>query len=80
MTDQCVASVTAADAPGPAVLSGHMIITEGAVFSEELYNSSSLLFKSLAFDVENLVSSQAFILKISRYSTVQRERNETTQQ
>ncbi|XP_029704118.1 enteropeptidase [Takifugu rubripes] len=44
------------DAAEPVVLSGQMIITEGAVFSDELSNSSSLLFKSLAFDVENLVS------------------------
>lgn len=43
-----------------------MVITEGAVFSEELHNSSSLLFKSLAFDVENLVRRHAFILKIDR--------------
>ncbi|KAI3374082.1 hypothetical protein L3Q82_022648 [Scortum barcoo] len=40
----------------PVVLSGRMVITEGAVFSEELNNSSSLLFKSLAFDVQHLVS------------------------
>ncbi|XP_040907254.1 enteropeptidase [Toxotes jaculatrix] len=39
-----------------AVLSGRMVITEGAVFSEELRNSSSLQFKSLAFDVQQLVS------------------------
>ncbi|XP_076607124.1 enteropeptidase [Chaetodon auriga] len=43
-------------AADPAVLSGQMVITEGAVFSEELKNSSSLEFKSLAFDVQNLVS------------------------
>ncbi|KAK2859692.1 hypothetical protein Q5P01_004312 [Channa striata] len=40
----------------PAVLSGRMLITEGAVFSEELRNSSSLQFKSLALDVQQLVS------------------------
>lgn len=61
--DQCAAAVTGADAAEPVVLSGQMIITGGAVFSDELSNSSSLLFKSLAFDVENLVRSQAFILK-----------------
>lgn len=49
----------------PEVLSGRMVITQGAVFSEELNNSSSLLFKSLAFDVQNLVRSHAFILKIT---------------
>ncbi|TNM84403.1 hypothetical protein fugu_008581 [Takifugu bimaculatus] len=54
--DQRVAAVTGAGAAEPVVLSGQMIITEGAVFSDELSNSSSLLFKSLAFDVENLVS------------------------
>lgn len=56
----------------PAVLSGTMAITGGAVFSEELKNSSSLQFKSLAFDFQQLVRSQllfwhnsAFILKVS---------------
>lgn len=49
----------------PAVLSGRMVITQGAVFSEDLKNSSSLLFKSLAFDVQDLVRSQAFILKVT---------------
>uniref|UniRef100_A0AAQ4QPI7 Transmembrane serine protease 15 n=1 Tax=Gasterosteus aculeatus aculeatus TaxID=481459 RepID=A0AAQ4QPI7_GASAC len=44
---------------GPAkttVLTGRMSITEGAVFSEELKNSSSLRFKSLAYDVQQQVS------------------------
>lgn len=76
----CVASVAGADAAAPAVLSGQMTITEGAVFSDELHNSSSPLFKSLAFDVEKLVSSQAFILKISRGSIVLWARNKRTQQ
>uniref|UniRef100_UPI003AADEEE1 LOW QUALITY PROTEIN: enteropeptidase-like n=1 Tax=Centroberyx gerrardi TaxID=166262 RepID=UPI003AADEEE1 len=40
---------------GPA-LGGRMVISEGVVFSEELRNSSSLQFKSLAFDVQRLVS------------------------
>ncbi|XP_068565414.1 enteropeptidase [Cebidichthys violaceus] len=40
----------------PTVLSGRMSIIEGAVFSEELKNSSSLQFKSLAYDVQQLVS------------------------
>lgn len=80
MTDQCFVSVAGADSAEPAVLSGEMVITEGAVFSDELYNSSSLLFKSLAFDVENLVSSRAFILKSSRYGIVLKEINKTTQQ
>ncbi|XP_059206892.1 enteropeptidase [Centropristis striata] len=40
----------------PAALSGRMAITHGAIFSEELKNSSSLHFKSLAFDVQRLVS------------------------
>nr|XP_033502316.1 enteropeptidase-like [Epinephelus lanceolatus] len=47
----------------PAVLSGQMVITDGAVFSDELKNSSSLKFKSLAFDIQQLVRPQAFILK-----------------
>ncbi|KAF7653605.1 hypothetical protein LDENG_00081100 [Lucifuga dentata] len=33
-----------------------MVITGGAIFSEELMNSSSLQFKSLAFDLQHLVS------------------------
>ncbi|KAM9788623.1 enteropeptidase [Neosynchiropus ocellatus] len=42
-------------ANGPTVLHGALVITEGAEMSEELKNSSSSAFKSLAFDVENLV-------------------------
>ncbi|KAF1378036.1 hypothetical protein PFLUV_G00185420 [Perca fluviatilis] len=38
------------------VLSGRMVITHGAVYSDELKNSGSPQFKSLAFDVQNLVS------------------------
>ncbi|KAL6098208.1 tmprss15 [Pungitius sinensis] len=38
------------------VLTGRMLITEGAVFSDELKNSSSLRFKSLAYDVQQQVS------------------------
>ncbi|XP_034746786.1 enteropeptidase-like [Etheostoma cragini] len=45
----------------PSVLRGRMLITRGAVYSDELKNSSSLQFKSLAFDVQNLVS-EAFAL------------------
>ncbi|KAK1875177.1 Enteropeptidase [Dissostichus eleginoides] len=40
----------------PTELSGRMLITEGAFYSEELKNSSSLRFKSLAYDVQHLVS------------------------
>ncbi|XP_039633777.1 enteropeptidase [Perca fluviatilis] len=40
----------------PGVLSGRMVITHGAVYSDELKNSGSPQFKSLAFDVQNLVS------------------------
>ncbi|XP_035846915.1 enteropeptidase [Sander lucioperca] len=40
----------------PGMRSGRMVITHGAVYSDELKNSSSLQFKSLAFDVQNLVS------------------------
>uniref|UniRef100_A0A3Q3IQH3 Transmembrane serine protease 15 n=1 Tax=Monopterus albus TaxID=43700 RepID=A0A3Q3IQH3_MONAL len=40
----------------PAVVTGRMVITDGADFSEELRNSSSLQFKALAFDVQQLVS------------------------
>ncbi|KAM8834542.1 enteropeptidase [Synchiropus picturatus] len=42
-------------ANGPTVLHGTLVVTEGAEMSEELKNSSSSGFKSLAFDVENLV-------------------------
>lgn len=47
-----------------------MVITDGAVFSEELRNSSSLQFKSLAFDVQQLVRAQAFILKENRQNVL----------
>ncbi|XP_039474135.1 enteropeptidase [Oreochromis aureus] len=40
----------------PVQLMGRMVIVEGAVFSEELKNFSSPQFKSLAFDVQQLVS------------------------
>uniref|UniRef100_A0A3Q1IFD7 Transmembrane serine protease 15 n=1 Tax=Anabas testudineus TaxID=64144 RepID=A0A3Q1IFD7_ANATE len=40
----------------PAGLTGRMVITDGALFSEELRNASSLQFKSLAFDVQQVVS------------------------
>ncbi|XP_026038512.1 enteropeptidase [Astatotilapia calliptera] len=40
----------------PVQLMGRMAIVEGAVFSEELKNSSSPQFKSLAYDVQQLVS------------------------
>ncbi|KAM7373803.1 hypothetical protein PAMP_006506 [Pampus punctatissimus] len=39
----------------PAALNGRMVITKGAEFFEELKNHSSLQFKSLAFDVQQLV-------------------------
>lgn len=42
-------------------LYGQMVISEGAVFSENLLNSSSTQFKSLAFDVQHLVG-EAFTL------------------
>lgn len=44
-----------------------MSITEGAVFSEELKNSSSLRFKSLAYDVQQQVT---VIVKDSKEKTV----------
>ncbi|XP_008303174.1 enteropeptidase, partial [Stegastes partitus] len=45
----------------PVQLTGQMVIKQGAEFSEELKNSSSLQFKSLAFDIQKLVS-EAFSL------------------
>ncbi|KAF0022908.1 hypothetical protein F2P81_024889 [Scophthalmus maximus] len=50
----------------PAVLTGRMVITEGAQFSEELKNSSSRLFKSLAFDVQQLVSEAFGLTELRR--------------
>nr|XP_061817724.1 enteropeptidase-like [Nerophis lumbriciformis] len=43
------------DGVEPGVLGGKMKIISGATFSEELKNSSSEQFKSLAFDVQHLV-------------------------
>ncbi|KAG8008353.1 Macrophage colony-stimulating factor 1 receptor 2, partial [Nibea albiflora] len=40
----------------PVGLNGRMVITEGVIFSEELNDPSSQKFKSLAFDVQKLVS------------------------
>ncbi|KAJ8347859.1 hypothetical protein SKAU_G00264480 [Synaphobranchus kaupii] len=37
-------------------LSGRLVISQGVLFTEELRNKSSLQFKALAFDVENLLS------------------------
>ncbi|XP_035809077.1 enteropeptidase-like isoform X2 [Amphiprion ocellaris] len=54
-------SLEPAGAEEPGRLRGRMVIKQGAEFSEELKNSSSLLFKSLAFDVQQLVS-EAFSL------------------
>ncbi|AWO99724.1 putative enteropeptidase-like [Scophthalmus maximus] len=50
----------------PQVLTGRMVITEGAQFSEELKNSSSRLFKSLAFDVQQLVSEAFGLTELRR--------------
>ncbi|KAM9348480.1 enteropeptidase [Symphorus nematophorus] len=50
----------------PAVLSGRMVVTDGAEFSEELKNSSSLQFKSLSFNVQQLVSEAFSHSKLSR--------------
>uniref|UniRef100_A0A6Q2YS89 Transmembrane serine protease 15 n=1 Tax=Esox lucius TaxID=8010 RepID=A0A6Q2YS89_ESOLU len=42
--------------PNGIVFNGRMVITRGAVFTEELRNRSSLQFKSLAFETEHLIS------------------------
>ncbi|KAJ7996718.1 hypothetical protein DPEC_G00239940 [Dallia pectoralis] len=42
--------------PNGTGFSGRMVITGGAVFTEELRNRTSLQFKSLAFDTEHLIS------------------------
>ncbi|KAL0994008.1 hypothetical protein UPYG_G00116690 [Umbra pygmaea] len=39
-----------------SVFNGRMVITRGAVFTEELLNRGSMEFKSLAFDTEYLIS------------------------
>lgn len=49
-------SLEPAGAEEPGRLRGRMVIKQGAEFSDELKNSSSLLFKALAFDVQQLVS------------------------
>ncbi|KAM4547614.1 enteropeptidase-like [Fundulus diaphanus] len=55
-------------------LSGQMVITAGAEFSDELRNSSSEKFKSLAFDLQQLVL-EAFsfgdLLRFYRFCQVQ---------
>nr|XP_019962453.1 PREDICTED: enteropeptidase [Paralichthys olivaceus] len=50
----------------PVVLSGRMVITQGAEFSEELTNCSSPTFKSLAFDVQQLVSEAFGLTELRR--------------
>ncbi|KAK5858081.1 hypothetical protein PBY51_002252 [Eleginops maclovinus] len=52
----CWISLKPGGAVEPAVQSGRMLITEGVFYSEELKNSSSQRFKSLAYDVQHLVS------------------------
>lgn len=42
------------------ILRGRMVITEGAVFTEELKNKKSMQFKSLAFDTQQLISEAYF--------------------
>lgn len=51
-----------AGAGEPVQLSGQMVITAGVEFSEELRNSSSLRFKSLAFDLQQLVRTKRLLL------------------
>ncbi|XP_037544103.1 enteropeptidase [Nematolebias whitei] len=48
----------------PEQLLGQMVITAGAEFSDELRNSSSQNFKSLAFDVQQLVSEAFSVSKL----------------
>lgn len=54
-------SLTPEGAAEPVQLTGRMTITQGAEFSDELNNSSSLQFRALAFDIQKLVS-EAFNL------------------
>ncbi|XP_036379703.1 enteropeptidase [Megalops cyprinoides] len=42
--------------PNGAALRGSLVISKGAVFTEELRNSSTPQYKALAFDVEHLIS------------------------
>ncbi|KAM9332726.1 enteropeptidase [Pholidichthys leucotaenia] len=50
----------------PDQLTGRMVITEGAEFSEELKNSSSGTFKGLAYDVEQMSVVVTFDLWFSQ--------------
>ncbi|XP_054610517.1 enteropeptidase isoform X2 [Dunckerocampus dactyliophorus] len=57
------------DGVKPGVLSGEMAITSGATFCEELKNSSSVQFKSLAFDVQHLVKEAFARSHLSKHFT-----------
>ncbi|MED6278221.1 hypothetical protein CHARACLAT_021446 [Characodon lateralis] len=67
-------SLTHKGAEEPLQLYGRIVITAGVEFSDELRNSSSKQFKSLAFDLQQLVS-EAFIfsdlLRFYRFCQVQ---------
>nr|XP_043898970.1 enteropeptidase [Solea senegalensis]XP_043898971.1 enteropeptidase [Solea senegalensis] len=62
-------SLTPEGAVEPAVLSGRLVITDGADFSEELRNSSSLRFKALAYDVQVVVSDSFRLSDLGRLFT-----------
>uniref|UniRef100_A0A087YLI9 Transmembrane serine protease 15 n=1 Tax=Poecilia formosa TaxID=48698 RepID=A0A087YLI9_POEFO len=60
-------SLTSEGADEAAQLSGRLVITEGVEFSEELRNSSSHRFKSLAFDIQQLVYEAFSISDLWRF-------------
>ncbi|XP_014889776.1 enteropeptidase-like [Poecilia latipinna] len=60
-------SLTSEGADEAAQQSGQLVITEGVEFSEELRNSSSHRFKSLAFDIQQLVYEAFSISDLWRF-------------
>ncbi|KAM4726936.1 enteropeptidase [Anableps anableps] len=59
----------------PVQLSGRMVITAGVEFSDELRNSSSQKFKSLAFDLQQLVSEAFSFSNLQQFYRFYRVRN-----
>ncbi|XP_062309044.1 enteropeptidase [Osmerus eperlanus] len=51
--------------PTDTSLRGRMVITEGAVFAEDLKDKQSLQFKALAFDIQQLISEAYGISQLS---------------
>ncbi|XP_043996530.1 enteropeptidase [Gambusia affinis] len=60
-------SLTSEGPDEPMQLSGRLVITAGVEFSDELRNSSSHQFKSLAFDLQQLVNEAFIISNLRRF-------------